>query len=1083
MGAAEADAKAYLTKLFNNVVALPGSGRDATNAFLQGSGNVLISYENEAILARQSGEDFDYIVPNATLKIENPGAVLKDANPKAKAYLDFVLNTAGQEEFVKKGFRPVVKGTPVGTVEGANDPAKPFRCRASCSPSPNSADGTRSTPSSSRRTPASCPRSRRRPASRSDFIRRHTTDRTARRRAASRPRGRRRRRRATDLTPVAGLGLGITMLWFSLLVLIPLLAVVVQASEGGWQAYWEALTSPQTAAALRLTVSQALLVTLVNIVMGTAIAWVLVRDRFWGKQFLEVVIDIPFALPTIVAGLVLLSLYGPSSPLGVDWANTRIAVFLAFLFVTLPFVVRTVAAGPDRAGTRGGGGGCFARGEPLHDLPDGSSCPTLAPAITSGAALSFARGDQRVRLARPAVGQPALLDRGRFGPDPVLRRGRQTHRGGRGRVHPARRGARGHRRAWTSFPKGRHAMADSLITPAGAHPAAAREGRHRAEQLAIPMGAAADRDRVPVLPGDLAGDAGGKGDVLAGSGPGVGRPAAARRDLRVQADPLGRLLGGSDQHRVRDRHLVAARAVHVPGRRALSAMIDVPLSVSPIVVGLALLLVYSGRTGWIGGALESAGLQVIYAPPGHHHGHRLRQPAAGDPGTRAGADRDRHGRRSRPRGVSAPSRLQSFPEHHAAGDQVGTAVRRGAQPGPFAGRVRRGQDRLRRSWRCVRRPQRCWSRSATSSSVRRTPSPPTPRPSILALIAVLALVVVTSLRPQGEPQMSIEITGVGKRFGDFVALDDIDLDIPTGQLTALLGPSGGGKSTLLRIIAGLELSDTGTVEIEGTRRHRPAGAETQRRLRLSALRSVPAPERGRQRRLRTQDPQAARRRRSRPECTSCSTLVHLSQFADRLPSQLSGGQRQRMALARALAIEPDGAAARRAIRGAGRQGTQGAADVAAPTARRGARDHGVRHPRSGGGPRGRRPDRSDQRRAGSSRSAVPTSSYDTPASEFVMSFLGPVTLLDGRLVRPHDIEVVAVPFPDSYAGRIVQSSRVGFEVRLEVALVDAPDAAPVLITLTRAEATAKRLEDGAPVWIKPVEGASQIAVPSGAHDE
>jgi sulfate/thiosulfate transport system substrate-binding protein len=125
-GGSEADAKAYLTKFFNNVVALPGSGRDATNAFLEGSGNVLISYENEAILARQSGEDFDYIVPDATLKIENPGAVLKDANPKAKAYLDFVLSTAGQEEFVKKGFRPVVEGTPVGTVEGANDPAKPF---------------------------------------------------------------------------------------------------------------------------------------------------------------------------------------------------------------------------------------------------------------------------------------------------------------------------------------------------------------------------------------------------------------------------------------------------------------------------------------------------------------------------------------------------------------------------------------------------------------------------------------------------------------------------------------------------------------------------------------------------------------------------------------------------------------------------------------------------------------------------------------------------------------------------------------------------------------------------------------------
>src|SRR6187397_418848 len=125
-GGSEADAKAYLTRFFNNVAALPGSGRDATNAFLEGAGNVLISYENEAILARQSGEDFDYIVPDATLKIENPGAVLKDANPKAKAYLDFVLSTAGQEEFVKKGFRPVIADTPIGEVAGANDPAKPF---------------------------------------------------------------------------------------------------------------------------------------------------------------------------------------------------------------------------------------------------------------------------------------------------------------------------------------------------------------------------------------------------------------------------------------------------------------------------------------------------------------------------------------------------------------------------------------------------------------------------------------------------------------------------------------------------------------------------------------------------------------------------------------------------------------------------------------------------------------------------------------------------------------------------------------------------------------------------------------------
>ena len=99
--------KAYLTEFFDNIVALPGSGRDATTAFLGGTGDVLISYENEAILARQNGEEFDYVVPDSTLLIENPGAVLMDADPKAKAYLDFVLSDEGQKAFVSKGFRPI----------------------------------------------------------------------------------------------------------------------------------------------------------------------------------------------------------------------------------------------------------------------------------------------------------------------------------------------------------------------------------------------------------------------------------------------------------------------------------------------------------------------------------------------------------------------------------------------------------------------------------------------------------------------------------------------------------------------------------------------------------------------------------------------------------------------------------------------------------------------------------------------------------------------------------------------------------------------------------------------------------------
>ena len=180
------------------------------------------------------------------------------------------------------------------------------------------------------------------------------------------------------------------MLWFSLLVLIPLSAVIATAAEGGWSGFWRAVTNPQTAAAIRLTVGMAFLVTLVNVVMGTLIAWVFVRDRFFGKRLLEVVIDIPFALPTIVTGLILLSLYGPRSPIGIDVANTRPAVFLAFLFVTLPFVVRTVQpvlAELDPEVEEA----AASLGASRFTIFRRIILPALTPAITAGAALSFAR--------------------------------------------------------------------------------------------------------------------------------------------------------------------------------------------------------------------------------------------------------------------------------------------------------------------------------------------------------------------------------------------------------------------------------------------------------------------------------------------------------------------------------------------------------------------------------------------------------------------------------------------------------------------------------------------------------------------
>ena len=124
-GGSEEDAKAYLTKFFENAVALPGSARDALTSFTSGNGDVLISYENEAILARQNGEELDYIVPDETLLIETPAAVTTDADPVASEWLDFLYTPEAQEVFRKSGYRPVVDGV-TGEVDGANDPADPF---------------------------------------------------------------------------------------------------------------------------------------------------------------------------------------------------------------------------------------------------------------------------------------------------------------------------------------------------------------------------------------------------------------------------------------------------------------------------------------------------------------------------------------------------------------------------------------------------------------------------------------------------------------------------------------------------------------------------------------------------------------------------------------------------------------------------------------------------------------------------------------------------------------------------------------------------------------------------------------------
>ena len=183
---------------------------------------------------------------------------------------------------------------------------------------------------------------------------------------------------------------GTVTLYLSLIVVLPLTAVVWRSSRDGWGAFWEAATQPQALAALRLTFAVALAVAAGNVVMGTVIAWVLVRDEFPGKRVVNALIDLPFALPTIVAGITLLALYGSNSPVGVNIGYTRAGVVLALAFVTLPFVVRSVqpvllTMEPDMEEAAR----CLGAG-PLTSFRR-IVLPTIAPALLAGAALAFAR--------------------------------------------------------------------------------------------------------------------------------------------------------------------------------------------------------------------------------------------------------------------------------------------------------------------------------------------------------------------------------------------------------------------------------------------------------------------------------------------------------------------------------------------------------------------------------------------------------------------------------------------------------------------------------------------------------------------
>jgi sulfate/thiosulfate transport system permease protein len=184
--------------------------------------------------------------------------------------------------------------------------------------------------------------------------------------------------------------LGISLVWLSVMVLLPLAALVSASTDSGLSGFWDAVSNREAISALKFTLLVSIAVAALNAVTGTLIAWVLVRDEFRGKSLVNALIDLPFALPTIVAGLTLLALYGPKGPAPVDVAFTKWAVLFALLFVTLPFVVRSVQPvlmeldreAEEAAASLGAGAFTTFRRIIL---------PALAPAIVSGAGLALGR--------------------------------------------------------------------------------------------------------------------------------------------------------------------------------------------------------------------------------------------------------------------------------------------------------------------------------------------------------------------------------------------------------------------------------------------------------------------------------------------------------------------------------------------------------------------------------------------------------------------------------------------------------------------------------------------------------------------
>ncbi len=326
--------------------------------------------------------------------------------------------------------------------------------------------------------------------------------------------------------------------------------------------------------------------------------------------------------------------------------------------------------------------------------------------------------------------------------------------------------------------------------------------------------------------------------------------------------------------------------------------------------------------------------------------------------------------------------------------------------------------------------------------------------------------------------MKIDVQAVSKRFGEFTALEEVTLEIPEGSLTALLGPSGSGKSTLLRVVAGLEAPDAGDVMIDGelvthTRpQDRGIGFVFQHYAAFAHMTVFENVAFG----LRI-------RKRPRTEITArvqeLLALVGLTKWAQQRPHQLSGGQRQRMALARALAVEPrvllldePFGALDATVRAELREWLTRLHDEQSVTTVLVTHDQEEAMEVA---------DRIAVMNAGRiEQVGSPREVYDHPASEFVMGFVGPVSRLAGRLVRPHDVSVSLEPAPDAIEAMVLRVIHLGFEVRI---VLELPSGEVARAQLTRGQTDELELARGDIVYVRPPVEVSTVSASKRAQPD